>query len=128
MAEGKISLLLVEDDEVIRELIRLVAQSLGFFVGEARNGQEAKEVLEQVIFDAVLTDYQMPKMNGLELVRWIRSQPALAKVVVVVCSGEDIGIVSKDKGADMFLPKPLSLETLNLLFCRIRKKVKERKT
>ena len=67
--------LVVDDEPSFRALLRDILEEAGHAVTEARDGAEALAFLERGTFDVVLTDRQMPKVDGLELVRRIRARP-----------------------------------------------------
>lgn len=101
-------LLVVEDDTMVRRALVNLLREKGYTVEDARDGWDA---LKQVDFagfepDVVVTDTQMPRMGGLELLHRLR-EPSRATVKVVMMSG-DIGMESLAirAGADAFLAKP----------------------
>src|SRR4051794_7048408 len=81
------SILVVDDDSVIRELLAAVLEEESEHqVHVAANGQEALDVLERAEIDAVVCDVNMPVMNGIDLVRAIRSNPELERLPVLLIS------------------------------------------
>jgi putative nucleotidyltransferase with HDIG domain len=66
------SILIVEDDTDLRAILASSLETLGCQVSEANNGLEAKEILKERNIDLLISDIQMPKMNGVELVTWVR--------------------------------------------------------
>ncbi len=70
--EKEIKLLLVEDDQPFRDAIKTILTGEGFVVDEASNGLMARECIKNTDYSAVISDIQMPEMNGVELVEWIR--------------------------------------------------------
>jgi two-component system, chemotaxis family, chemotaxis protein CheY len=85
------SVLLVDDSSSIRAIIKKIIKMSGFDVGEfldASDGQEAMAVLRQNPVDIVLTDINMPNMNGLDLIARMKDNPDLAGIPVVVVSTE----------------------------------------
>jgi two-component system chemotaxis response regulator CheY len=102
----------------MRGFIRRVLDMSGFDVGEvfeAGDGLEALAILEYSAIDVVLTDINMPRMNGEELMLHLREDAGLSGVPVVVLSA-DSSAVRMDRmmaaGARGYLPKPLSPEGL----------------
>jgi CheY-like chemotaxis protein len=78
--------LLVDDDPTVRSVLREYLETHGHAVETAENGREALTKLEQTGYDAVVTDYNMPEVNGLEVLRHVRQhQPS---VPVVMMTGE----------------------------------------
>jgi CheY-like chemotaxis protein len=87
------TILVVDDDADARELFR---QYLGttFRVIEAVDGVDALEKLRQRSVDLVITDFHMPKMNGLELIRQLRSDPALERTPVIIQTSDRVALAS----------------------------------
>jgi len=85
------SVLLVDDSSSIRAIIKKIIKMSGFDVGgflDASDGHEAMAVLRENPVDIVLTDINMPNMNGLDLIARIKENPDLAGIPVVVVSTE----------------------------------------
>ncbi|MDP9267020.1 MAG: response regulator [Acidobacteriota bacterium] len=79
-------ILLVEDNELNRELLRAMAEAAGYEVEEAVNGIEALAALELRLPDLILTDLQMPVMSGSVFLQEVRKRPHLARVKVLAVS------------------------------------------
>jgi len=107
------TVLIVDDDD---ELRRYIAQELSvyFRTEEARDGQEAIELLEDHLPDLVISDVQMPRKDGFELVRHIRrsSYQYLPVILLTVLSAEDKQLRGLQLGADAYIPKPFSIPLL----------------
>ena len=101
--------LVVEDDAALREVLGHLLQREGLHVLAARDGQEALEIFGREKIDLVLTDVEMARMNGFELCRAIKSDPATRLVPVVLLTGlravED-RVTGIEAGADDFISKP----------------------
>ena len=76
-------ILVVEDDRAIRHLVREILKGAGYAVETAADGAEGLEKLKKKKYDLILLDIWMPKMNGLELLSELRSQPAAPRVIVM---------------------------------------------
>jgi len=103
-------ILIVEDDPDARKVLSLILKLDGFEVMTASGGQEAIDCLEAEALDLVLLDVMMPVVDGYEVCRWIRVQPALAKMPVIMLSGKaDPESVARglEAGADEYLAKPI---------------------
>ncbi len=92
-------------------------RGLGYDVREAGDGREALEVMavERTAVDLVLTDWNMPNMNGLELLKQLRLDPELAKLVVIMVTTEaevDQMVTAMDAGANEYVMKPFTKEIL----------------
>lgn len=107
-------ILIVEDNPQNLELMRYLLAAFGHEVLTARDGAEAAEVLRSDRPDLILCDIQMPRMDGYELVAWIRSRADLASVpVVAVTAFAMVGDRERILGAgfDGYLSKPIAPET-----------------
>ena len=111
----KRSILLVEDNEDLRQTVQEYLEAAGWVVSVASGGFQALESFADEPSDIVLMDIQMPGMDGLESIRRLRSLPGGDAPKIVAMSGlafpEDIAR-SKSAGADMHLPKPVRLGQL----------------
>jgi len=101
--------LVVDDSRVIRKVSRRILEDLGFEVAEAADGVEAMAWCSAVMPDAILLDWLMPVMDGLEFVRRLRAEPGGTAPRVIFCSCEtDIPRIREalDAGADEYIMKP----------------------
>src|SRR5436190_11251066 len=104
-------ILIVDDDQGQRLLMRKVLENKGFEVIEAADGVDAFRLNEEHRPDLLLVDLMMPRMDGYELCRELRGQPHSANVPIVVTTGRDdiTSIVrAYDAGATDFVPKPVN--------------------
>ena len=100
--------LVVDDEPPFRLLLREILEEAGHGVTEARDGAEALAFLERGEFDVVLTDRQMPRVDGLELVRRVRARPSPPPVVVLTAHGSIPEAVEAVRlGAADYIAKPL---------------------
>ena len=105
------SVLVVEDEPALSTLIRYNLEKEGFAVSEARDGEEALLQLKEAKPDAVLLDWMLPRISGLELCRQIRRAPAWRDlpVIMLTARGEEADRVrGLDSGADDYVVKPFS--------------------
>jgi CheY-like chemotaxis protein len=79
--------LIVEDDQSLRVVIRMVLEQAGYAVVEASHGAAALELMESEMPDLVLADVRMPHMSGVELTARLRSSSRTASVPIVLLSG-----------------------------------------
>src|ERR1043166_2567922 len=108
--------LIADDDENIRLLMREALEQAGFDVEEAENGVEALSLFDRSQSDVVLLDVMMPKMDGFAACSQLRSRPGGEHVPVLMVTGlDDIESINRayDVGATDFLPKPLKWATLS---------------
>jgi len=103
-------LLLVDDSSSIRRVIRQVLAELGFLqIDEAEDGVEALTRLRASPYDLVISDWYMPRMTGIELLREIRATPALEQVPVLIITGyvtQRHLVEAAQAGANAFVVKP----------------------
>jgi two-component system chemotaxis response regulator CheY len=109
--------LVVDDSKAIRMILARILKQLGFEVCEAANGREALEVIaiEGVAVTLVLADWNMPEMNGLELLKQLRRDPRLASLIVVMVTTEtelDHMTAALEAGANEYVMKPFTKEIL----------------
>lgn len=109
-------LLLVDDDDSLRTLLRINLVRLGHKVQEARNGREAMALFEQEPPDLVLTDLVMPEQEGVQMIGEIRRKHPGAKIIAMSGGGRaNAGgylRIAKAMGADRVLAKPFSNDEL----------------
>jgi two-component system phosphate regulon response regulator PhoB len=114
------SVLVVEDESALSTLLRYNLEKEGFAVSEARDGEEALLQLKEGKPDAVLLDWMLPRLSGLELCRQIRRAPAWRDlpIIMLTARGEEGDRVrGLDSGADDYVVKPFSP---NELIARLR--------
>jgi two-component system chemotaxis response regulator CheY len=111
--------LVVDDSRVIRKVARRILEDLGFDTAEAADGVEAMAWCRTAMPDAVLLDWNMPVMDGLEFLRALRKEPDGGLPVVVFCTVENdldhIGM-ALEAGADEYIMKPFDSEILESKF------------
>ncbi len=104
------SILIVDDDELIRMIMRAELEDEGFAVVEACDGLEALEVCRAGAPDLLVADVMMPRMDGYELCRALRGQPDMAFFPILMATGldDEVSIAAAyEAGATDFIPKPL---------------------
>ena len=110
MTESSIDVLVVEDDPAIQRLMLRWLQRAGYKVRSADDGAEAIEMIEQRCPDVIVTDWEMPNVDGIELCHWISNAelPHYVYVLVVTArvSTEDM-VCALEAGANDFLRKPI---------------------
>jgi CheY-like chemotaxis protein len=104
--------LVVDDDQGIRELVATALSEEGYDVSGAADGAEALDRIAEVRPDVILLDMRMPVMDGWEFARRYRSQPAPHAPIVIVTAALDVAKDAKEIGADGFLAKPFQLDDL----------------
>lgn len=108
-------ILFVDDDPILREFAQVNLASATAQVDVAADGIEALEMLGRRRYDLLLVDLEMPRMDGFELLRRLRDDPATAHLPVVVETGrEDVDAIDRAfrAGATAFVTKPLNWRLL----------------
>lgn len=107
------SILVVDDDPGVREVIQAMLESVGFSVRLATNGREAVDMLETARFDLILTDLVMPEQEGIATIREIRQKyPGLKVIAMSGAFGGDYLRIAGYLGAHGTLAKPIRLESI----------------
>ena len=104
-------ILIAEDNPVSRKLMEMTLRRAGYEVVSAKDGREALEVFKERFFPIILTDLEMPEMDGLELCRAIRGNPTEGYVYIFLITARDSKkdiIVGLEAGADDYLTKPFN--------------------
>jgi two-component system response regulator ResD len=102
------SVLVVDDEPIVREVVVRYLENAGFETLEAGDGLEAREVLEREAPSAVVLDVMMPRLDGLELCRWIRARSDVPVIMLTALGEEADRIVGLELGADDYVTKPFS--------------------
>ncbi len=101
-------ILVVDDSEEIRSLMAWLLAGEGYVVVEACDGEEALRRIQAEPFDVVVTDFQMPGLNGLEVMAHAREQDDRRPVIIVSGLDTDLSRLAVELGAYAWLTKPLS--------------------
>ena len=117
------NVLIVEDSKAIRTMIRVsLEEAGGVFVVEAGNGFEALKTLPTRRFDLIITDINMPDINGLELIGYVKSNPTYRDIPLIIVSTEK---TEEDKkrgialGAAGYVVKPFRKEDLMAMITKV---------
>jgi two-component system, OmpR family, KDP operon response regulator KdpE len=112
MSAAPLKVLVVDDEPPIRKLLRMGLSTQGYEILEASNGKMSLELLEQKP-DLVILDLGLPDMQGLELLRMMRSRNEAVPIVVLSSRGDEVGKVQAlDLGADDYITKPFGMDEL----------------
>jgi len=120
-ARGKKCILVVEDDQAVREMMVTSLTRKGYHVVSAMDGMEAFRELVTVIPDLVITDKEMPKLNGYAVLESVRSFPETAKIPVILITSTatvDEEAAALRRGFFDFISKPLREATLTVKVAR----------
>ena len=117
--------LVVDDNEDVRDLLRLHLVAGGFDVEMAENGQQAIDSIASAPPDLMLTDLNMPGMDGFQLIEAVRANPSHRNMpIILLTAHNDVAVFRRgmDLGADDFLTKPVnSKDLLNALNSRLKR-------
>ncbi len=105
--------LVVDDEDIIRESLSYILTNEGYEVEEAENGKVAFEILKDKFFDLVITDLEMPEMKGTELLEEIRKMNIQTSTIVVTAFGSlETAITALRNGASDYILKPVEFDEL----------------
>jgi DNA-binding response OmpR family regulator len=102
------SVLVVDDEPIVRDVVVRYLENAGFDTLEAEDGIVARELLEKKMPSAIVLDLMMPRMDGLELCRWIRARSDVPVIMLTALGEEADRIVGLELGADDYVTKPFS--------------------
>src|SRR5262249_7692207 len=111
--------LIVDDSSVIRKVARRILEGLEFDINEAEDGEQALEICRLRMPDAVLLDWNMPRMDGYEFLRSLRRMPNGDRPKVVFCTTEnDVAHIARalHAGANEYIMKPFDKEIVEAKF------------
>jgi CheY-like chemotaxis protein len=111
------SILVVDDEEIMREILEKLLTREGYHVRVASSGEEGLELAKSFPFDAVILDVMMPGMDGLQVLAAMRADPGIDGVPVVLMSAAPIP--RETQGSAGTLQKPFDLETLRATLARV---------
>ena len=118
--DKKFSIMIVDDEPIVRESFRHWFQRLGYRVETAASGFEALDKLEKVGFDLLFVDIKMPGMNGIELLGKVKEDyPATIVVIITAYGSIDTAVEAMKKGAVDYLLKPFKPEQLSLVMEKV---------
>ena len=102
--------IVVDDSMLIRHTVCRFLEERGFSVECATNGLEALEALKRIQPDLIVTDIQMPKMSGTELITALKENPATATIPVVIVAGRQSGFEKSETRASYSIFKDIDIE------------------
>jgi len=107
------TILLVEDEPSIGEMVVNYLEREGFSVVHAHDGEEAVRMFSQGVFDLILLDLMLPKLSGMDFLRIIREKSLIPILIVSAKDGEVDKALGLGFGADDYIPKPFSMIELS---------------
>ncbi len=114
--------LLVDDSRVIRKVARRILEDIGFEIAEASDGMEALAWCRAAMPDAILLDWNMPVMNGIEFLRRLRQEPGGSGPTVVFCTVEnEVERIREalQAGAQEYIMKPFDGDIIASKFAEV---------
>ncbi|GLI52498.1 response regulator [Thermodesulfovibrio yellowstonii] len=118
--------LVVDDDKTTRKMISLILKSKGYEVVTAENGIEALQKLGLERINLILTDMNMPYMDGIEFIKQVRANPDMSNIPIVMITteaDEDEKRRAFEAGVDDYLVKPTNAEQISESMKKIVKKI-----
>jgi PAS domain S-box-containing protein len=121
-------ILIVDDEEDIRVVLRISLTDLGYEVFTAESGDEALRIIKEVDPPIVLTDIRMPVMDGIELLRKIKQEDPETEVIMITGHGDmDLAIESLKHEATDFITKPIKDDVLEIALKRAHERISMRR-
>ncbi len=102
--------LVVDDSMLIRYTVSRLLEEYGFTVESAGNGAEALEILNRVRPDLIVTDLEMPRMSGQELIASLKGKPETAQIPIIIIASRSSGSKEAEKLANFFVYKDIDIE------------------
>ena len=127
MDNSKIHILIVDDDDKIRDLLKKYLKNNNFFVSTAINASDAEEKLKIVKFDLAIIDIMMPGKDGLQLTKEIRENIDLPIILLTAKGEAEDRVRGLELGAEDYLPKPFEPKELLLRIKNVIKRIKKDK-
>ncbi|MEO6800620.1 MAG: chemotaxis response regulator CheY [Rhodanobacter sp.] len=127
--DKNMKILVVDDFSTMRRIVRNLLVELGFsspLIQEAVDGENAIAMLRRTRFDLVVTDWNMPNMSGIELLRAIRAEDSLKGMPVLMVTAEnnrDQIIAAAQAGVNSYIVKPFTAATLQEKLTRIFERI-----
>lgn len=126
---NKETILVVDDSPATLEVIQRNLASKGYYIFAALNVSEAIKILDESKVDLLITDYKMPKISGLDLIRHVKENLTDINIIMITGYATINGAVSAVKaGADEYLPKPFTDEELFSVVRRVLDKQRRKRT
>ena len=102
--------LVVDDSMLMRYTVSRYLEERGFTVESATNGAEALEVLDRMLPDLIVTDIQMPRMSGSELISAVKARPEMAAVPIIIVASRSSSFDESEKRANFTIYKDIDIE------------------
>lgn len=107
------NILIVDDEQAVRNVLRRKLERSGYGVFEAENGAEAMRAAETIAFDLVVTDILMPERDGIETICFLRKEQPRVKIIAISAPSNQLFLEdARGLGANFVFEKPINLEAL----------------
>lgn len=103
--------LVVDDSMLIRYTVCRFLEERGYAVESATNGVEALQILDRVLPSLIVTDMQMPRMTGPELITALKNNPQTANIPIIIVAGRASGFDDQEKRANFAIYKDIDIES-----------------
>jgi len=109
-------ILVVDDEQSLRDVLSIMLKRAGYAVTSAVDGEEAIELLNKEIFDLVITDLRMPKIDGMEVLKAVKSaSPETVVLIITAFASADSAVEAMKQGAYDYLTKPFQVDEVQLI-------------
>ncbi|MDH4082921.1 MAG: sigma-54 dependent transcriptional regulator [Nitrospira sp.] len=109
-------ILVVDDEQSLREVLSIMLRRAGYAVISATDGEDAIELIHKEIFDLVITDLRMPKIDGLEVLKAVKSaSPETVVLIITAFATADSAVEAMKQGAYDYLTKPFQVDEVQLI-------------
>jgi two-component system response regulator PilR (NtrC family) len=109
-------ILVVDDEQSLRDVLSIMLKRAGYAVTSAMDGEEAIELLNKEIFDLVITDLRMPKIDGMEVLKAVKSaSPGTVVLIITAFASADSAVEAMKQGAYDYLTKPFQVDEVQLI-------------
>ena len=125
----KMKMLLIDDDEWIRDSLSIYFESRGCHLNALETAEEGLEALKNQVYDIIITDYRLPGMDGLEFLRRIQdSHPQAMKILITAYRSEEVVSEAIRIGIHDFIDKPFTAKTIEDSLSRLLQEQKSGRT
>lgn len=119
MFQGQLKILVIDDDPSIRNMLAIVLKKTGYDVTCTESGKTSLEKLKKESFDLIISDIKMPDINGIELLKKIKSiTPEIPVIMITAYASANDAVEAMKLGAEDYVTKPFNLDELKIIIDR----------